>query len=214
MFCPVVKTKLFTRITEERIVVHRFFFLSQSSPISTHKYIFKKNRGYLGTKFIRFPLWKRWGIGSKTKHSCDSSMCAVAHPCAFLPLSSFTSNPTAPPAASRLTPNFLPGWILRAAGSQWSTLSLHPLDALTLTFHPHLNKPNAHPGPNRSFRSGSDLWETLLHFPNTHFLSQAPVPPAHSRPPSAWESHWDASSHLMQVSIFNMRARPWRKRQL
>ncbi len=141
-------------------------------------------------------------------------MWAVAHPCAFLPLSSFMSNPTAPQAASRLTPNFLSGWILRAAGSQWPTLSLHPLNALALNLYPPPKQTQSPPRAQPQHQKWSDLWETLLHFPNTHFLSQAPIPPGHSRPPSAWESHWDTSSRLMQVSIFNIQARPWSKRQL
>ncbi len=131
-------------------------------------------------------------------------MWAAAHPCAFLPLSSFTSNPTAPQAASRLTPNFLSGWILRAAGSQWPTLSLHPLNALALNLYPPPNKPEPTPGPTAASEVERPLG-TLLHFPNTHFLSQAPIPPGHSRPPSAWESHWDTSSRLMQVSILTYR---------
>lgn len=162
-------------------------------------------RGYPGTRFSLFPLWTRWGIGSKTKHSCDSvsEVCdssvwegGETHPSVFLhtlkghfrsPASRITFN-------SQFPPRFVPA-------AHFTPASPSALDTLALNFHPHrLNLPNTHraePQPQK--------WDRPLG--NSDPLSQHTLPFTSA---SAWESHWDAA--VMQLSIYNMWAGHWSKK--
>lgn len=191
--------------------------------IMTHKYIFKTTEDTWGPNLASFLFGRGGGLEAKQNTAvtpaCDprrqeSSGTPLRFPPHIegpLPLSSFTPNPTARPATSRLTSNFLPGWsrrVGRLPAVHFIPASPTVLDALALNFHP----PPKHTQHPPRAEPQLQKWERPLG--NSAPLSQHALPFTSPVPPAPCHCMRIALGRLMQLSIFNMWAGYWSKRQV